>query len=303
MSLNLSYRPFTGIVNFAIFVIIFSILLTASASAISKEDLKIPDPDMVQIITLIDGSKLMGQITSIGDKEIIFKTELGDMTISIDKIKELKEIPKKAIKDGGYWFENPNTTRLYFGPTGRMLERGKGYFSDVYIFFPGVSYGLTDNITIGGGMSLFPGVDMDDQIFYLTPKFGLKTSEKTSLAVGALIFALPEIDDESPTVGIAYGVGTYGDPDASITVGLGYGFVEDEVADKPMFIFGGEKRFARRLSFVTENWVFPGVDQPVISYGIRFFGEGLSVDLALFNVLDEDAIFPGVPYIDFVFNF
>ncbi len=57
------------------------------------------------------------------------------------------------------------------------------------------------------------------------------------------------------------------------------------------------------MALVSENWIFPGVDVPVVSYGFRFFGEKMAVDLALFNVLDDDAIFPGIPYVDFVWNF
>ena len=149
----------------------------------------------------------------------------------------------------------------------------------------------------------FFGVDIADQLIYFTPKVGLKTSETSSLAAGALILALPEIDDESPLVGVLYGVGTFGKPDASLTVGLGYGFVDDDFAEKPMLMVRGEKRFARRISFVSVKWIIPGADQPLISYGLRFFGEGLSVDLALLNTIGEDMIFPGIPYVDFVFNF
>jgi hypothetical protein len=154
-----------------------------------------------------------------------------------------------------------------------MLKKGQGYFSDYMLFFPGVAYGFTDNFTFGGGMTLIPGVDIDDQVFYFTPKFGLKTSRNTNIAAGALILALPEIDNESPVVGILYGVGTFGDPDG------------------------------RRVSFVSENWIFPEVDEPLVSAGFRFFGEGISVDLGLINVLGEDIFFPGIPWVDFVFNF
>lgn len=87
------------------------------------------------------------------------------------------------------------------------------------------------------------------------------------------------------------------------STGFGYGFVDSDFAEKPMLMLGGEKRLSRRIAFVSENWILPGVDQPLISYGFRFFGEKLSVDLALINTLGEDAIFPGFPYIDFVVNF
>ena len=146
---------------------------------------------------------------------------------------------------------------------------------------------------------------MSEQIYYFTPKIGLKAGEKIHVAAGALVIKVPDFDDEdeSPLAGILYGVGTYGHPDASLTFGLGYGFVDNELADKPLILIGGEKRLSRRIGFVSENFIFPGVDNPMVSYGIRFFGEKLSVDLALWNTLGKDALFPGFPYIDFVYSF
>ena len=35
----------------------------------------------------------------------------------------------------------------------------------------------------------------------------------------------------------------------------------------------------------------------------NIIAEKLSVDLALMNILSDELIFPGIPYIDFVFNF
>ncbi len=269
-----------------------------------QEKLRIPDEGLVQILNLKDGSSLIGRITEIKETEINFKTELGLLTIPIANIKKIKEVPASSIKEGKYWFPNPNSTRLFFAPTGRMLKKGEGYFSDYYLFFPGITYGVTDNISIGAGMSLIPGLGIGEQIFYLTPKIGVKTAKNLNFAAGALLVNVPDLDNDDPSlVGIVYGVANFGTPDKSFSAGLGYGFVEGDFAEKPMVMLGGELRFSRRMSFVTENWIFPGLDQPLISYGIRFFGEKLSIDLALLNFLGEDAIFPGVPYIDFVFNF
>jgi hypothetical protein len=287
-------------------VLIMNIFIASAAFAKDKnikESLKIPGPDTIQVVTMQNGSKLMGRIISVGDNQVTFKSELGETKIEVAMIKEIKEVPAKAIKKGNYWFENPNATRLYFAPTARMLKQGQGYFCDYYLFFPGVSYGITDNISIGGGMSLFPGVSLNNQVYFLTPKIGLSATKNSCFSIGALWMALPKIDHKRNSLGIVFGSGTLGNPDGSITFGLGYGFVNGDFADKPAVILGGEKRFARRLSFVTENWVFPGVSEVPISYGLRFFGEGLSVDLAFFNLIGDDAIFPGIPWIDFVFNF
>ena len=49
-------------------------------------------------------------------------------------------------------------------------------------------------------------------------------------------------------------------------------------------MLGAEKRLSRRVSFVTENYLIPNQDANVlISYGLRFFGEKLSADLAFWN--------------------
>jgi len=256
--------------------------------------LRIPDSTKVQVITTVDKSKNVGRIIKIGDEEVVFKAEFGTIIIPIAKIKDIKEIPITAIKDGVYWFPNPNATRLYFSPTARMLKQGDGYFADYYLFFPAFAYGITNNFTIGGGMSLIPNASLDEQMFYFTPKIGLKATKSFNIAAGALLVKIPNFDDEdgeSPLVGILYGVGTVGNPDASFTLGLGYGFVDDEVAKKPMVVVGGEKRLSRRTAFVTENWIMPGVDNPLISYGLRFFGEKMSVDLALINILSDEFFF------------
>ena len=288
-------------------VFLFTLILSLAAFGQEEADrftyLVIPDKNSMQILTLTDGSTILGRITEIRAKEVVFKTDVGDMTVPRTKISKLELVPARLIKKAKYWFENPNTTRLYFGPTARMLKKGDGYFSDYYLFFPSIAYGITDNFTFGAGMSIFPGLNINEQVFYFTPKIGLKASPNTNFAAGALIIALPEDDNKSTLVGILYGVATFGSPDADLTVGLGYGFVEDQLAEKPMIMIGGEKRISRRVSFVSENWMFPGVDEPVVSYGFRFFGDGLSVDLALVNALGKDIFFPGLPWVDFVVNF
>ncbi len=278
--------------------------------------LAIPDSTQIQVLETTDGSTNIGRIVEIGDEEIAFETDLGIIHIPISKIKHIETVPVTLIRKGEFWFPNPNITRLFFAPTARMLKQGKGYFSDYYIFFPGFAYGITDRVTLGGGLSIFPGVDINDQLFFVAPKFGLIQEKTFSLALGTLLVRIPRYEDDvtpdtpegfqedDPEVaGILYGVTTFGQPDASLTAGLGYGFVDGNLADRPMVMIGGEKRLTRRTAFVTENWIFPGIDQPLISYGIRFFGKRLSVDLGLINVIGEGAIFPGVPYIDFVVQF
>jgi len=290
-------------------LLLLLLLTTNTAKAQFSKDvvknLTIPDSSHIQVIVMQDKSTLIGRIVRIKKQEILFKTEFGEITIPIRKIKRIEMAPKSSIKKGKYWFPNPNATRLFIGNTGRMLKKGDGYFADSYLLFPSVAYGITNNISIGGGMSLIPGLDPDKQIFYFSPRIGVTATKKLNLAVGALVIKVPNWgdDDDSPLVGVVNATATYGSTNSSVTLALGYGFVDDEFASRPMVLIGGEHRISRRIALVSENWLLPSIDEPLISYGMRFFGEKISVDLALLNVLSDQMIFPGFPYVDFVFNF
>ncbi|NQV18681.1 MAG: hypothetical protein HQ534_09085 [Armatimonadetes bacterium] len=283
--------------TFIIFLLIIFYQLFSAGRSEGAISLGIPDSTQIQILTVEDGSSFKGRIIEVGEEEIKFETKHGIMTISVFEITDLKQVSKDQLKDGKYWFPNPNCSRLFFAPTARMLKQGEGYFADYFIFFPTVTFGITNNITLGGGFSILPGMDLDEQILLFTPKVGIKTSKKMDLAIGALVVKLPE----STSAGILYGVSTFGSLDKSITVGLGYGYFDDELADKPIVVLGGELRTSRNISLVTENWVIPEKDTPVISAGLRFFGEKISADFALIFPLEKDVF--TFPYIDFVYKF
>ncbi len=256
------------------------------------------------MLTTVEGAKYIGRINKIEDNEIEFITDYGTLIIPKSRIQNISEIPETEMKKGEYWLPDPNRTRLFFAPTGRMIPKGGGYFADYYLFFPTVNYGVSERVSLGGGFSLLPTGNMKDQIYFFTPKFSLKETDRLSLAAGALVLKVPDFDDDKiPLASILYGVGTYGTSNFSVTVCFGYGMVGTDFMNKPMVVLGGQKRISKRTTFITENWLFPEVENVLISYGIRFFGEQLSVDFALLNITGSEAIFPGIPYIDFVYNF
>jgi hypothetical protein len=256
----------------------------------------VPDSAHLQVVTLIDGSTIFGRIVAVGADTVAFQTGAGTMQLSVKAIRDIRQISVEDVREGEYWFPNPNSTRLFFAPTGQMLKQGEGYVSDYELFFPGIAYGLTDNVSIGGGVSLFPA-SASDQVYYFTPKIGVSLSDKVHLA-GGVLFA----GQSGGTGGVYYGVGTFGDGNASVTLGGGYGFAGGKIQSKPVGMLGAEFRIARRIGFVTENYLLPVQDNNVLySFGFRFMGEKLTTDLALANVSGSDII--GIPYVDFVFRF
>ncbi len=276
-----------------------------------KLNLTVPDSSYKQMVSTTDGSSNLGRIIEVRENDISFETELGVLTIPIVKITEIELIPLKSIKEGKVWFPNPNKSRMFFAPTARMLNKGETYFADYYVFFPSFSYGATNNFTIGGGISVFPGLSLDKQLIFFTPKLGLKAVKDFNLAAGVLFVKIPNDSDNDEedngenvnSVGIAYGVTTFGSEEANVTFGLGFGFVDKEFAETPVILLGGEKRVSRRIALVTENWFIPKVDQPMSIYGLRFMGQKLSVDLGFVYVFKTDLPFPGVPYVDFMIIF
>jgi hypothetical protein len=291
-SLLLAFLPFAG-------------ALPADAQ---QDAIQVVDSTMIQLIRLSDGSSVVGRISATMGDSVVVRTATSEMRLSTSSIRKVETAPVSRLKNGEFWPENPNATRLIFAPSGRQLAAGDGYFSSYQLLFLGVSAGVSNRVSLGGGMSIIPATEdfFSNNVYYLTPKVGVVQGERTNIAVGALIGQLGNNlrQDSGGNFGILYGVGTLGSKDNSATVGLGYGYANGKLADYPVIMAGGETRITRRMSLLTENYLFSaGNDnEHLISYGVRFFGEKISVDLALLNNFEE-FIFPGFPFIGFVVAF
>lgn len=102
---------------------------------------------------------------------------------------------------------------------------------------------------------------------------------------------------------------TYGNRNNNITAAMGWGWSDGEFSSKPVVIVSGMVRASKRIGFVSENWIIPGLAEDggyygIFSYGIRFLGEKTSIDLAFLNNPDiAGGIIIGIPWLDFVINF
>lgn len=158
-----------------------------------------------------------------------------------------------AARPGYYDIGNGN--RLFFAPTGRGLRRGEGDLQTVNLFLVGANYGITDNISFGGYVSLIPGLALNEQLIVLTPKFSAPIGPKVSVGLGALYLNVPFNGNSSGGAGIVYGALTYGSAADNLTFGLGYGFFQGNVGSTPVLQIGGQKRISRRISLVSENYI------------------------------------------------
>jgi hypothetical protein len=246
------------------------------------------DTSQRQLITLRDGSTVLGRITHAWGDSARVESMAGTFVVRRANVASVKAVPASSIHDGQYWPDDPNSTRLFFGPTARMLKKGEGYIANHWLFFMDGYGGVTDRFTLGGAMSLFPTDNFfQDNAYFLSPKVAITQGERFNTAAGVWIGGAPfndEVDGDN-TFGIAYGVATWGGLNGAFTLGGGYGFAEGKLARNPMMMVGGTRRLSRRFTFVTESWLFPNVEQPLVSVGLRTHGEGLSWDFGAVTVL------------------
>jgi hypothetical protein len=274
-----------------IFICSAIILLLYTAHGRAQEDTL----QTVQV-TLKDGSELIGHVVTESAENVTFKT-LSGVEIELERVK-IKAIEPVQGEWRGEEFQlrDPNATRLFFAPSARALKKGTGYFSTYQIFFPMMAVGLTDFVTLSGGMSLLPGAE--EQLLYFAPKARLVHQDKLDLSAGILYMT---VVDEN--FGISYGIATYSGSQMAVTGGLGWGFVDGDFARDPFVLLGLESRLSKRTKFISENWFLPGDNGHVFSFGLRFFGKKLAADFALLRFSEMGDGFPFVPWIGFAVNF
>ncbi len=270
------------------------LLTLCAASALAQNPASEPSDQPVVRLELADGSELIGHILEDSDP-VSFRLLSGAM-IEIDRvnIREMVQV-EGTVREGRFRRRDPSSNRLFFGPTGRTIGQGHGYVAVFEAVFPSVSVGLHDRFTMGGG-TLLIGPLVDDRPFWLLPKLQILDIDNLALSVGALAATAG-----GDWAGILYGVGTLGDEDGSFTLGVGYGWVGDELLDIPIFQVGGDVRVADNLKLMTENYFisddygFTGL----FGGGVRFIGDRLTADLGV-GIPSEEAIL--VPLVNFVWN-
>ncbi|HKO15834.1 MAG TPA: hypothetical protein VJU87_06325 [Gemmatimonadaceae bacterium] len=289
------------------------LLALSTVAALLAARLGAQQPDTAGVDTLHthvlktrDGSTFIGRLVSESADSIRFASNGSVFSIARSHVASMQAISPKQLKNGEYWLPDPNVTRLFFAPTARMLKQGEGYFSDTEVLLLNFVGGVTDHVTLGGGFSIVPSTEPQNNVFYLTPKVGLVERPNFALATGALIgiAGLDGISDRNRNFGMLYGIASAGSIDTHLDLGMGWGYAGGRISGDPAMMLGGAVRVARRVSLLTENYMVPSVaDNALVSYGMRIFGEKMSVDLAFANVTGEEWIFPGVPYIGFAVKF
>lgn len=258
--------------------------------------------DLVSVET-DDGNEFIGRIVKEDALAITLETEkLGEITISKSDIKTQKNIDTHQIKDGSYWFENPQSTRYFWSPNGYGLKKGEGYYQNIWVLWNQFSYGVTDNISIGAGvipLFLFTGPTP----VFATAKFSIPVVENKFNVGGGAIFGTV-IGEEDAGLGIFYGIATLGSRDNNVTLGMGYGYAGGSWATAPMVNLNGMFRISKRGYIITENYFISGEGENalIVSIGGRSIIKRAALDYGLVIPLGVDAGF-ALPWLGFTIPF
>jgi hypothetical protein len=282
-------------------VLLVAVPFAAAGQAVSAppeprhvQGLEVPAAGATQELVLKDGTRAYGRIERIDGSRLTFRTTAGILIdADIAQVHTIRVVAGHAA-GGAFYAEDPNPTRLFFGPTGRSLRQGHGYVAVYEVVLPFVQVGLTDRISVGAGTPIFFGGGSDHP-FWITPKVQILSRPTTQAAVGVMHFM--NVGDGN--LGVAYGAVTQGNTDTAITLGAGYAYTRTsgEVEGAGVWMVGGEHRVSRRVKLITENYIFNGGG--LASFGVRFLGEHLAADLGLVVPLwvGESIAFPMVNFL------
>lgn len=257
-----------------IFFLLFAIGFTLPAGVVYAQE----TDSLIWQVETRDGNVFMGEIISQDQETLQLKTaSVGNIRIRMSEIISI-------TREGQHNSMVRNRTngirsgRYFYSPNAYGLKQGEGYYQNVWIFFNQVSYGFSDNFTIGVGtipLFLFAGSPTP---LWLTPKVTLPIKgEKIALGAGGI---LGTVIGEEITFGLAYGTLTLGNRDRNLTFGLGYGAAEGEWTDTPLINVSGMYRVSDKSYLLMESYFVgdDGINVGIVLLGGRIAWENIHLD-------------------------
>ncbi len=250
-------------------------------------------------VQMNDGNEFIGHVLSQDSSNLILQTDkFGKLTLNKGDVVRTTPIKPQNIKQGQYWFENPQSTRYLWMPNGYGLKKGEGYYQNIWVLFNQVSYGLSNYFSIGAGMVpvfLFGGGETP---VWITPKFSIPVvKDKLNLGAGVLMGTV--LGASGTGFGLLYGLTTVGSRDLNLSLGIGGGFSGSGWGKSPVISLGGLARTGARGYLITENYYISmdGETLVLLSAGFRWVIKKAGLDFGLFMPLQEDITFIAIPWL------
>lgn len=241
-------------------------------------------------IETYDGNIFVGNIISEDSTTIVMKTTtLGELRVPKNNIKSRIILRQLKYEKGQIWLPNPQSSRYFWAPNGYGLEKGTSYYQNIWILYNQFSYGLTNNFSIGAGLVplfLFGGTSSP---VWIVPKLSIPVvRDKFNIGTGAFIGTV--LGENSGVFGLLYGTTTFGSRDRNISVGLAYGFAQDDWLKVPVINISSMIRTGPKGYFITENYIISaeGETVAVLSLGGRSIIRNIGLDYSFWIPVGAD---------------
>ncbi len=288
--------------------ILLTLLLALALAPVYSQETA--DSLSLWMVETTDGNEFTGNILFEDSTGILLNTSIyGELFIPARYIKKREEIRSDLLVDGEYWFGNPHATRYFFGPAAHGLQKGEGYFQNTWILLNQFNYGISNYLSLGGGvvpLFLFAGAPTP---VWLTPKLSVPVArDKVQLGAG-MLFA--HVLGEGSSFGIAYGASTFGNRENNLTLGAGWGFSaydnDWDWSDRVTLMLSGMTRVGRKTYLMTENYYLSlgaGESFGIIMLGGRSVQKRLAVDYGLVIPVGTDmGEFIAIPWLSITLPF
>lgn len=269
--------------------IIFLFFLNSSLLVLSQTISDSTKMNKKVIVKMKNGDEFKGLIISQDTNSLVIRTDNGELNLIAKNVNSIE------IEDylGRFRFPNPHDTRYFFGPTGIPIKHRKGYYQNVLLTTNFINYGITKNISIGGGFEFISTV-LRNPIWFLTPKIGFDVSRNVHVAGGVLVAGFAA----QGTAALGYGVFTFGNSETNLSLGLGYGYLEGQLARYPAIMISGTHRVSNGIALMTENYIIPNTGFFGIQ-GIRILSNKNSFDIGAIIIPQIVNFIPALPFVGY----
>lgn len=275
-------------------LLFLSILIwCAPLTLLSQSDSIRQDKPAKVLITMSNGETYQGVIIDRPGDKLILRTANGELRLLKDKIASIEPLDY----EGPFRFKNPHATRYFFGPSGIPLKKGEGYYQNVLLVGNFANYGISDNISVGGGFEFISTI-LGYPIWFFTPKVGFDLSPKAHLAGGLLVAGFAS----EGTASLAYGSFTLGNSESNLSAGVGYGLVDRRFSSEPAIMLAGTHRFSNGFALLSENYLVPGGSFFGIE-GFRLFSRQNAFDIGIILIPAISEFIPALPFVGYARTF
>jgi small nuclear ribonucleoprotein (snRNP)-like protein len=271
-------------------IILISLLTFSFNNVFSQTETDSIKQEQIVIIKMKNGDEYKGTISKRDSETIVLKTVNGEISLIASNVSAIENYDYT----GKFEFANPHDTRYFFGPSGIPIKKGKGYYQNILVTTNFFNYGITNNISIGGGFEFISTVS-GSPIWFLTPKVGFDISENIHVGAGFIMAGFAA----EGTATLGYGVFTLGQSETNLSIGAGYGLLDGELSDYPAIMISGTHRISKSIALLSENYVIPTSFYFGI-HGIRILSKKNSFDIGAIVIPDIADFIPALPYVGYV---